>query len=163
MKVELLSLLFLRRRNLIDVCEHLVYKCLGYLIFVIKNGKNRLGWFELLWSITNTDMWWDNTSGRNIIQKIERVYFLTASWLSWNQICSNTSTHTIKKEKDSIRFLQNQFNISVILGKHQHHNQQHRWLLEERLNILAPMVLGYLTLDHYWLYYHRQSCYSVLS
>lgn len=49
--------------------------------------------------------WWDNTWGWNITGKVERVYFLTASWLSWNQSCSNTSTHTVKKKKESSRFL----------------------------------------------------------
>lgn len=33
---------FLRSRSPIDVCEHLVYKCLEYLIFVIKNGRKTI-------------------------------------------------------------------------------------------------------------------------
>lgn len=37
---------FLRSRSLIDVCEHLVYKCLEYLIFVIKKWKNQLVWLN---------------------------------------------------------------------------------------------------------------------
>lgn len=48
LKVELLPLLFLRSRSPI-VCEHLVYKCLEYLIFVNKKAEKST-WLD--WVIT---------------------------------------------------------------------------------------------------------------
>lgn len=59
-------LLFLRSRSLNNVCEHLVYKCLEYLIFVIKKWKNRLGLIEFFFvqSIVHRDTRLKTSPGR---------------------------------------------------------------------------------------------------
>lgn len=48
LKVNLYCFVFLRSRSVIDVCEHLVYKRLEYLIFVIKKTEKSTRLFESL-------------------------------------------------------------------------------------------------------------------
>lgn len=118
-------LLFLRSRSLNNVCEHLVYKCLEYLIFVIKkNGKIDLAWLNFFFAEHSSETW-----GRKHHEEGWKGLFNSFIHGFPGTRLVLTILHTVKERKrDSIRSLQNRFsNISVILWKHQHYNQQQIW------------------------------------
>lgn len=102
-----------------NVCEHLVYKCLQYLIFLIKKKKRKK--IHLVWVFFFCKAFLTHIQGRL------KGFIKTASFMAFFVLIK--STHTLsKKEKKTNKTASGLSrisfpNMSVILWKHQRYSQ----------------------------------------